>query len=262
MGFAAYEREWRAATASREVIRGRAEVPRPGCARCRRVPGPVHSAPRPLVFRLPCEEVLVPLRVSVVIPAHDEGRVIERCLATLLEHAEPGEFDVVVVCNDCRDDTAARAARYPDVRVVELEEASKFLALRAGDIAAGAVFPLGSTSTPTFAWLRLTPAHSTAALEDGPLEAAAPRLRYDTSGASWPVRRYLAVAEKLPVFGKGYVGSRGVRSVRRRGSGAEVGEWPLDLPDDGLVQRLVPPGRRATTPGDFLVPAPRTLRRQ
>ena len=47
--------------------------------------------------------------VSVVIPAHDEEAVIERCLGTLLADARAGEVEVVVVCNGCTDDTAARA---------------------------------------------------------------------------------------------------------------------------------------------------------
>src|SRR5262245_58336894 len=46
---------------------------------------------------------------SVVIPAHNEARVIERGLSSLLEGARPGELEIVVVCNGCTDDTAARA---------------------------------------------------------------------------------------------------------------------------------------------------------
>ncbi len=58
---------------------------------------------------------------SVVIPAHDEAAVIGRCLDALFTGFEPGELDVVVVCNGCTDDTAsaARASGHP-VRVVEL----------------------------------------------------------------------------------------------------------------------------------------------
>jgi cellulose synthase/poly-beta-1,6-N-acetylglucosamine synthase-like glycosyltransferase len=35
---------------------------------------------------------------SVVIPAHNEAAVIGRCLSSILMDAEPGEFEVVVVC--------------------------------------------------------------------------------------------------------------------------------------------------------------------
>ena len=55
---------------------------------------------------------------SVVIPAYDEAVVIERTLDSLFAGIEPGELDVVVVCNGCADDTAtlARASGHP-VRV-------------------------------------------------------------------------------------------------------------------------------------------------
>ena len=44
-----------------------------------------------------------------MIPAYNEGEVIERCLKALLADAREGEFEIVVVCNGCKDDTAARA---------------------------------------------------------------------------------------------------------------------------------------------------------
>jgi hypothetical protein len=72
--------------------------------------------------------------VSVVIAAHDEEAVIGRCLDTLLIGAEPGELEVIVVCNGCRDDTAAAArAHAPSAVVLELPVASKTAALNAGD---------------------------------------------------------------------------------------------------------------------------------
>ncbi|MGD9408165.1 MAG: glycosyltransferase, partial [Gammaproteobacteria bacterium] len=44
--------------------------------------------------------------ISVVIPAHDEEAVIQRTLGALLRSADPGEFEVIVVCNGCSDATA------------------------------------------------------------------------------------------------------------------------------------------------------------
>jgi cellulose synthase/poly-beta-1,6-N-acetylglucosamine synthase-like glycosyltransferase len=72
--------------------------------------------------------------VSVVVPAHDEAAVIGRCLTTLLRGAEPGEIELIVVCNGCTDDTASEArAHAPDATVLELPVASKPAALNAGD---------------------------------------------------------------------------------------------------------------------------------
>jgi glycosyltransferase involved in cell wall biosynthesis len=71
---------------------------------------------------------------SVLIPAHNEGAVISRCLHHLFEGTDAGDFEVAVVCNGCDDDTAAVArASAPPVEVIELDEASKPAALRAGD---------------------------------------------------------------------------------------------------------------------------------
>ena len=75
---------------------------------------------------------------SVIIPAHDEAASITTCLTRLIGDAEPGEIEVVVVCNGCRDNTAQRArsagaGALADVVVVELAQASKAAALAAGD---------------------------------------------------------------------------------------------------------------------------------
>src|ERR1700734_1873854 len=71
---------------------------------------------------------------SVVIPAHNEAAVIERCLDSLMTGLAPGELDVVVACNGCDDNTAdiARNA-WPTIRVIEISRASKPAALRAAD---------------------------------------------------------------------------------------------------------------------------------
>ncbi|MCX6502428.1 MAG: glycosyltransferase family 2 protein [Microbacterium sp.] len=70
---------------------------------------------------------------SVVIPAHDEAGVISRTLEPLAELAAAGRLEVVVVCNGCHDDTAARARSYAGVQVIETDAASKTTALNLGD---------------------------------------------------------------------------------------------------------------------------------
>jgi glycosyltransferase involved in cell wall biosynthesis len=66
---------------------------------------------------------------SVVVAAHNEAAVIDRCLASLVA---PG-VQVIVAANGCTDDTAAIARRTPGVEVVELATPSKIAALNAGD---------------------------------------------------------------------------------------------------------------------------------
>ena len=79
---------------------------------------------------------------TIIIPAHNEARVIARTLRTLTADAKPGEFDIIVVCNGCSNDTPAVAANvaHPDVRVLAIGESSKARAMSHGDLHAEA-FP-------------------------------------------------------------------------------------------------------------------------
>jgi glycosyltransferase involved in cell wall biosynthesis len=70
---------------------------------------------------------------SIVVPAHNEERVLGRTLSALLADTSPSEFDVVVVANGCTDGTAEVARGFGGVRVVETDVPSKSHALRLGD---------------------------------------------------------------------------------------------------------------------------------
>ncbi|RKQ84402.1 glycosyl transferase family 2 [Mycolicibacterium mucogenicum 261Sha1.1M5] len=56
--------------------------------------------------------------ISVVIPMHNEARIIARCLRALEAQTEPAD-EIVVVDNCCTDRSAAIARRFPGVRVVD-----------------------------------------------------------------------------------------------------------------------------------------------
>lgn len=59
--------------------------------------------------------------IAVAIPARDEAALIGRCLDSLAAQCDAGPFVVLVLANDCSDDTAAiaRRPRTIDVRVIE-----------------------------------------------------------------------------------------------------------------------------------------------
>jgi glycosyltransferase involved in cell wall biosynthesis len=57
------------------------------------------------------------MKISVVIPAHNEERYLGACLQSLLAQDFPGPFEIIVVDNDSTDCTAAVAAAF-DVRVL------------------------------------------------------------------------------------------------------------------------------------------------
>ncbi len=167
--------------------------------------------------------------VSIVIPAHNEARVIGRLLDGLLDAADPDEFDIVVVPNGCTDETAQVAASYgPSVRVVESPEASKAAALKLGDEAARG-FPRLYVDADVE--LRTEDVRALAAALDRPdVAAAAPSRRLDMTGRAWPVRSYYRVWTRLPEVQRGLFG-RGVVGVTAAGH-ARLAALPHVIADD------------------------------
>ncbi|MCX5149652.1 MULTISPECIES: glycosyltransferase [unclassified Streptomyces] len=167
---------------------------------------------------------------SIVIPAHNEGRVIGRLLDALLADAPASGPDIVVVCNGCTDDTAAVAgARGPRVRVVEIPTPSKHTALRIGDEHARGFPRLYVDADVEFAAAGVRAlAGALAASPD--LLAAAPGRDIPLSGCAWPVRAYYRVWQRLPAVREGLFG-RGVIAVSEPGH-ARIAALPPLMADD------------------------------
>lgn len=206
-------------------------------------------------LREPC---CIPGVVSIVIPAHDERQVIDRCLASILRDAEPGEFEIVVACNGCTDDTAERARTHgPDVRVLVIEEASKPAALNAGDQAATRfprLFVDADIEMDTDAVRR-----TAAALRDGSALAAAPRLRVDLGGCTRAVRAYYRAWTAQEYVARGLVGS-GVYGLSEEGRG-RFSVFPDIIADDLFVRCHFAAEERLSVLGaEFVVRPPRTVR--
>ena len=171
---------------------------------------------------------------SVVIPAHDEAAAIRRCLDGLFAGFQPGELDVVVVCNGCTDETAALACSSGHrIRVIELSAASKPAALRAGDLAASA-FPRLYLDADVL--LPGSAAHLVLErLRSGAL-AARPPVRYETTGASGPVRSYFRARSQVPAV-LGSLWGAGVYGLSAAGR-SRFGSFPDVVADDLWVDRL------------------------
>lgn len=193
-------------------------------------------------------------RASVIIPAHNEGRVIERCLRALLEQTS-APLDVVVAVNGSTDDTVAIARSVPGVTVLDLAEPSKVAALNAGDRATD-VFPriyldadivLGEGAVDALI----------AALDTDEPRAAAPRIHFETGPASWPVRAFYDVFERLPYVTDNLLGL-GVYGLSRAAR-ARFEDFPNILGDDLYVQRLFDREERVVVPAEFHVQVPRTF---
>ncbi|MFI7419365.1 glycosyltransferase [Nonomuraea sp. NPDC049684] len=178
--------------------------------------------------------------VSVVIPAHNEAKVLGRLLDGLLGEAAPGEFDVVVVANGCTDGTAEVARPY-DVRVLTTPVPSKSAALRMGDAAArgyprlyvDADIELSTASARALAAVLAAP--------DGPL-AAAPERDLTLADRPWPVRAYYAIWTRLPHVRAGLF-ARGVIAVNAAGN-ERLRALPPVMADDLTASLAFTPDER------------------
>ena len=169
---------------------------------------------------------------SVVIAAYDEEALIGRCLDHLLRDFAEGELEVVVAANGCSDGTARVARTFP-VHVLELDQASKAAALRAGDDAVTS-FPriyLDADVLLPSASARAVLAH----LQRPDALAARPPLAYDTSCCSALVRSYYRARRQLPSMTTHLWGA-GVYALSDRGR-ARFGAFPDVTADDLFVDQ-------------------------
>ena len=194
--------------------------------------------------------------ISIIIPAHNEETVIERCLSALLDGAEPGELELIVACNGCTDRTAERARAFgPPVQVIEIEQASKTAAINAAErVATG--FPRLYIDADVV--LPLSGVRAVAAtLQNGHL-LASPVADTDLSASSPAVRAFYDIWLRLP-YNRVMVGT-GVYALSEKGR-ARFGEFPPIIADDGYVRsRFTPEERVAVPEATVRVVAPRTLR--
>lgn len=155
---------------------------------------------------------------SVVIPAHNEERVIGRLLSALLNDGSPGDagtesvppdgLEIVVVANGCSDSTAEVASGYRGVRVVRTPVASKSAALRLGDETATS-FPRLYVDADVVLGLADLDELCRALAAPG-VRAAGPERVLPMDGVATLVRWYYDVWQRLPavreeLFGRGAV---------------------------------------------------------
>lgn len=178
--------------------------------------------------------------ISVVIPAHNEEDVIERCLTALAPTSAPEDLEVVVVCNGCDDRTAARARTF-DVQVVETPTASKTAAINLGEahVSGFPRFYVDADVVISLAAVR----RIAAALEGGPTLAASPTMDLDVRRSTWPVRAYYRVWTSLPYVREGMIGV-GVYALSEAGRN-RFAEFPDVISDDGFVRMLFAAHERA-----------------
>ncbi len=192
---------------------------------------------------------------SIVIPAHNEARVIGRLLDSLLADSSEDDTDIVVVCNGCTDETARiAAARGPRVRVVEIPVPSKHAALRAGDDHAHG-FPRVYVDADVV--IADTDVRAlTEPLNDGTsgILATAPERHIPLAGCAWRVRAYYQVWQRLPAVREGLFG-RGVIAVSKAGH-ARIAALPPLMADDLAASLAFAPQERLVVGGARVVVHP------
>ncbi|WP_309068526.1 glycosyltransferase family 2 protein [Microbacterium sp.] len=194
---------------------------------------------------------------AIVIPAYNEAAVIERTLARLAEPAAAGSIEVVVVCNGCTDDTAARASTFPGVRVVELAEGSKPNAINAG-IARTAARPVLVLDADIELSSAAIPGLVRALRAPGAV-GGRPPFEYDLARTDPWVRSYYRARSRMPAMSSALWGA-GVYALTREGA-ARVTPLPPVTADDVYVDRRVRPAEKRIPPlAPVRVRVPRTAR--
>ena len=193
---------------------------------------------------------------SIVIPAHNEERVIGETLATLLDGLD-SSVEVLVACNGCTDETAEVSRRFGSrVRVIETETASKVVALNQADEATR-----GFPRLYLDADILLSGRDAQRLLEvlsrPGAL-AAEPTVRFDVSKSDFWVRSWYAVWNSLHGHHPGDVGG-GLYALTEEGR-RRFGSFPDIISDDGFVRAHFDVGEiERCTEATTVVRTPRTV---
>jgi hypothetical protein len=167
--------------------------------------------------------------ISVIVPAHNEERVLGRLLDVLCPEDATDDIRVLVVCNGCTDDTAGIAGAVPGVEVLQTPVASKSGALRLGDEAAGEDFPRVYIDADVE--IDRAGVHALAtAFADPAVLAAAPQRHLPRERSMWAVRWYYDVWERLPSVRSGLFG-RGVVALSAAGH-RRIATFPGLMSDD------------------------------
>jgi glycosyltransferase involved in cell wall biosynthesis len=173
--------------------------------------------------------------ITIIIPAHNEEKVIKKTLAELLPGASAGEIQVIVVCNGCIDKTSEIVASFGKVfRCIETPLPSKTNALNLGDAVASG-FPRIYQDADVV--LSLDAIRQLAeVLQSGRFLATAPLMLMDFNKASWPVRSYYEIWQQLPYVQEGMIGT-GVYALSEEGR-KRFDKFPQIIADDGYIRAL------------------------
>jgi len=199
---------------------------------------------------LPRPAMSAPPTFTVVVPAHDEARVIARTLNTMLgSWPDDSPPHVIVACNGCSDATAEEARRAaPQADVIELTAASKIAAINVG-LERARAYPIIIVDADVGIAPRSLIAVANA-LRAPRVMAASPASLVDTTGSDVWTRAYYRVWTSHSYMASG-IGGSGVYGLSQAGAEA-IGRLPEVTGDDTFVRWFFPLSqqRRIAMDGD------------
>ncbi|WP_344808044.1 glycosyltransferase [Microlunatus ginsengisoli] len=171
---------------------------------------------------------------SIIIPANNEAAVVGRLLSALAPGAREGRWQLIVACNGCSDDTAEVARSYAGVEVIEIAHGSKAGALNAGDAVA-----VAGVRIYLDADVEISPGSVDtviSALDGSGALAGRPALRYNTDGATAPVRAFYRARQRTGITAKHLWGA-GVYGTSAAGR-SRFDKFPSITADDLYIDTL------------------------
>jgi glycosyltransferase involved in cell wall biosynthesis len=194
---------------------------------------------------------------SIIIPAHNEGSVIQTTLRSILANELDRPLQIIVVANGCTDDTAhqARQVQGP-IEVIESPIGNKAHALNLGDRAARH-FPRAYLDADI--QLSENALQMVAdAFEDPACRIAAPTPRHQYNGWNPLLAGYYQLWRSLPYVRKAVMGG-GFYAIDRK-LRSRFTEFPQITADDKFVRNLTCPEERRVVEGcNALVNMPETF---
>lgn len=175
---------------------------------------------------------------SLIIPAHNEEAVIERCLSFALAQAPSHEaIEIIVAANGCTDSTVEIARKVaPSATVLDIAQGSKTHAINVANGIAK-TFPrivLDADVECSFHSLSAL----AAALRQPEAMVAAPAIRIDLSHGNRFIKAYYRAWMKQP-FAKAGKGGAGCYGLSQQALEA-IGEFPAIIGDDIWIHTRFP----------------------
>ena len=195
------------------------------------------------------------MKISVLIPAHNEAAYLPACLDALLASDPVDEVEVIVIANGCTDDTADIArgfdtqadARGWTLLVLDLAQGGKLGAWNAGEAAAsGAALIYLDADVLVSPQVVVQIAH---ALDTDLPRYASGRANVTLSGRDALTNLYTRFWHTTPFMVHGVPGF-GVFAMNRVGR-ARWGTWPDIISDDTFARLNFAPDERLSVPATY-----------